>query len=196
MGAAQGEADSDFYYLIPSILSLIANIFVIVYCFIVGDLNKQFYQFAVMFALLDSISCISGILTPLHKTNNTICVTQQYLFQFSNLGKAFMCVIVVAAFDFAIRYGQSRTSYDWKSALFRLWFVFPFILIIISIALDTAKVCHDIYFYFLVSTYNGFICSECFHRYFVHSMRMEKYTIKNMKRTRNILLQLLRIISS
>ena len=140
MGVTQDQADSDLYYLIPSALSFVANIFVVINCFIYGDLTKQFYQCAIIFAVFDSINCISGFLGPLQKKNNTICEIQEYLFQFSNLGKVFMCVIVVAAFDFVMRYGKPRSSYNWKSTLYRLWFAIPSLLMIISISLDTAKV--------------------------------------------------------
>ena len=140
MGVQTGDqVESDWsyiYFVVPSAISFLASVSLLIYIIKYRSFQKQFYQFTGVFIFFDIIQCTSWFLGPRYITHDNTCRAQEYMFQFGGLGKSFLCVVIAGCVQFALKFGRNSM----RGAIMFGWYSICGILVIISICLRTADI--------------------------------------------------------
>jgi hypothetical protein len=135
----QDQVESDWSYIyivVPSAVSFLTSVSLLIYIIKNHGFQKQFYQFMGVFIFFNLIQCSSWFLGPRYHTNDIKCLVQEYMFQFGCLGTSFLCVVIAGCVQFALILGRSSI----RGTIMLGWYSLCVVLLIISISLRTADI--------------------------------------------------------
>lgn len=136
-----GRLDHDWsylYFLIPAIISFFFSTFIIIIALkyrCSHIYKKRFDQLTILLALFSIIQSISWFRAR-YERDTTLCLVQEYLFQFSTLFQSYISLIICITIYFTIKYTKTPT---WSSMKMMIWLIIPSLSFLLSCSLGSGE---------------------------------------------------------